>query len=72
MCVRLEVDGPVVEEFELSLRLAASHDIWRGTALSRWLITFGSSPRLWWCSVLLCALFACVVRVRVMYNCFFS
>jgi hypothetical protein len=35
---------------------------------------FGSSPRLWWCSLLLLALFACVVCVwwrslrRVMYN----
>ena len=33
MCVRLEGDSPIVEEFELPLRLAAGRDIWRGTAL---------------------------------------
>ena len=33
MCVRLEVDSPMVEEFELPLRPAASRNIWRGTAL---------------------------------------
>ena len=33
MCVRLEGDGPMVEEFEMSLWLAAGRDIWRGTAL---------------------------------------
>ena len=33
VCARLEGDSLVVEEFELSLRTAASRDIWRGTAL---------------------------------------
>ena len=33
MCVRLEGDSPMVEEFGLPLRPAAGHDIWRGTAL---------------------------------------
>jgi hypothetical protein len=33
MCVRLEVDRPVVEEFELSLWLATGHDFRRGTTL---------------------------------------
>ena len=33
VCARLEGDSPVVEEFELPLRTAASRDIWRGTAL---------------------------------------
>jgi len=33
VCVRLEGDGPMVEEFEMSLWLAAGRDIWRGTAL---------------------------------------
>ena len=32
-CVRLEVDSPMVEEFELPLRPAAGRGIWRGTAL---------------------------------------
>ena len=33
MCVRLEGDNPIVEEFELPLRPAAGRDICRGTAL---------------------------------------
>ena len=33
MCVRLEGDSPMVEEFGLPLRPAAGHDIWSGTAL---------------------------------------
>ena len=33
MCVRLEGDSPMVEEFGLPLRPTAGHDIWRGTAL---------------------------------------
>ena len=33
VCARLEGDSPVVEEFELPLRTAASRDIWRGTTL---------------------------------------
>ena len=33
MCVRLEGDSSMVEEFGLPLRSAAGHDIWRGTAL---------------------------------------
>ena len=71
----------MVEEFRWPLELAASCSFWRGTSL----VTtarfaggfFGSSPRLWWCSVLLCALL-CVLFVwwwcslwRVVYECFF-
>ena len=33
VCVRLEDDHPVVEEFELSLRIAAGGGIWHGTTL---------------------------------------
>ena len=33
MCVRLEEDGPVVEEFELSFWLAAGRNFCRGTTL---------------------------------------
>ena len=33
MCVRLEGDSPMVEEFELPLWPATGRDIWRGTAL---------------------------------------
>ena len=33
MCVRLEGDSPMVEEFGLPLRPAAGRDIWRGTTL---------------------------------------
>ena len=33
VCVQLEDDHPVVEEFELSLRIAAGRGIWRGTML---------------------------------------
>ena len=33
MCVRLEGDSPMVEEFELQPRPAGGRDIWRGTAL---------------------------------------
>jgi hypothetical protein len=33
MCAQLEDDGPVVEEFELSLWLALGRYIWRGTTL---------------------------------------
>ena len=33
VCARLEGDSPMVEEFELPLRLAAGRDFWRGTAL---------------------------------------
>jgi hypothetical protein len=32
--VRLESGSPLVEEFGLPLRLAAGHDLWRGTALA--------------------------------------
>jgi hypothetical protein len=31
--VRLEIDGPVVEEFELSLWLAVGRDFWHDTSL---------------------------------------
>ena len=33
MCVRLEDDHPVVELFELSLKIVAGRGIWRGTTL---------------------------------------
>ena len=33
VCVRLEGDSPMVEEFRLPLRPVAGHDIWRGTPL---------------------------------------
>ena len=33
MCARLEGDSPMVEEFELRLRLAMGRDFWRGTML---------------------------------------
>jgi hypothetical protein len=33
VCVRLEEDNPVVEEFGLSLWLVAVRDIWHGTSL---------------------------------------
>jgi uncharacterized membrane protein len=69
--VRLESDSPLVEEFGLPLRLAAGHDFgvaqrWRRRRSSRWFASV-SSPRLWWCSVLLCALFVCVVCVVVVF-----
>ena len=59
----------MVEEFEVPLRLAAGCCFWRGTALVTTAqfaaVSFASSPRLWWCSVLLVALFACVCVVVV-------
>jgi hypothetical protein len=33
MCVRLEDDGPMVEEFELSLRLTVGRDFWCDTTM---------------------------------------
>ena len=33
LCVRLEDDHPVVELFELSLKIVAGRGIWRGTTL---------------------------------------
>ena len=68
MCVRLEGDSPLVEEFELPLWLAAGRGFWHGTALATaaqftaaqfTAATFASSPSLWWCSVLL-DVFVCV------------
>ena len=71
MCVQLEGDSPLVEEFALSLWLAAGCGFWRGTALATTAqfaaASFASSPSLWWCSVLLGVLFACVVCVVVVY-----
>ena len=61
----------MVEEFEVPLRLAAGRSFWRGTALATMaqfvVASFASSPSLWWCSVLLGALFACVVCVVVVF-----
>ena len=71
MCVRLEGDSPLVEEFELPLWLAAGRGFWRGTTLATTALfaaaSFASSPSLWWCSVLLGVLFACVVCVVVVF-----
>ena len=59
----------MVEEFEVPLRHAVGRGFWRGTALATTAqfaaASFASSPSLWWCSVLLGALFACVVCVIV-------
>jgi hypothetical protein len=67
VCVRLEGDGLMVEEFEMLPLLAAGCDFRRGTMLATTAQFtggfFGSSPGLWWCSVMLCALLACVVCV---------
>ena len=61
----------MVEEFEVPLRLAAGCCFWCGTALARpaqfAAVSFASSPSLWWCSVLLGVLFACVVGVVVVF-----
>ena len=61
----------MVEEFELALRPAAGRGIWRGTALATTAqfaaVSFASSPSLWWCTVLLSVLFACVVCVVVVF-----
>jgi hypothetical protein len=69
--VQLEGDSPLVEEFELSLWLAAGRSFWRGTALATTAqfaaASFASSPNLWWCSILLGVLFTCVVCVVVVY-----
>ena len=72
MCVQLEGDSPLVEEFELPLWLVvAGRGFWRGTALAMTAqfvaASFTSSPSLWWCSVLLGELFACVVCVVVVF-----
>jgi hypothetical protein len=70
--VRLESDSHLVEElFELPLRLAVGRNFkvaqhWRWRRSSQW-FAWGSSPRLWWCSVLLCALFVCVACVVVVF-----
>ena len=61
----------MVEEFEVPLRLAAGRGFWRGIALATTAqftaASFASSPSLWWCSVLLGVLFACVVYVVVVF-----
>ena len=71
MCVQLEGDSPLVEEFELPLWLAAGRGFLRGTTLATTAqfvaASFASSPSLWWCSVLLGVLFACVVCVVVVF-----
>ena len=62
----------MVEEFEVPLRPAAGRGFWRGTALAMTTqfaaVPFTSSPSLWWCSVLLGVLFACVVCVVVVFT----
>ena len=71
MCMQLEGDSPLVEEFELPLWLAAGRGFWRGIALATTAqftaASFASSPSLWWCSVLLGVLSACVVCVLVVF-----
>ena len=61
----------MVEEFEVPLRFAAGCGFRRGTALATTTqfaaVPFASSPSLWWCSVLLSVLFACVVCVVVVF-----
>jgi hypothetical protein len=63
--VRLEDDGLVVEEFELPLWLAAGRGFCRDTTLvttARFTAaSFGFSPRLRWCRVLLGKFVWCVV-----------
>ena len=62
----------MVEEFEVPLRLAMGCGFWRGTAFATTAqfatASFASSPSLWWCSVLLGVLFACVVYVVVVFT----
>jgi hypothetical protein len=70
VCVWLEGDGPIVEELEMLLLLAAGRNFRRGTTLATTAVQFtggffGSSPSLWWCSVMLCSLLACAVCVVV-------
>ena len=56
----------MVEEFRVAA-MVCSGPRWCGTALATTaqlaVGSFGFSPSLWWCSVLLCVLFACVVWV---------
>ena len=56
----------MVEEFRVAA-MVCSGPRWCGTALATTALlavaSFGFSPSLWWCSVLLCVLFACVVGV---------
>jgi hypothetical protein len=74
--VRLEGDGPMVEELELLLKIAVGREFWRDTTLvTTAQLTggfFGSSPSLWrWCSVLLYVvsmLFVWCSLRRVMYT----
>jgi hypothetical protein len=56
-CVWLEGDLPMVEEFRVAA-MVCSGSRWCGTALATTtqlaVVSFGFSPSLWWCSVLLC------------------
>ena len=62
----------MVEELEVPLRLGASRNFWRGTALAMTAqfaaVSFASSPNLWWCSVLLGVLFVCIICVVVVFG----
>ena len=64
--VWLEGDLPMVEEFRVAA-MVCNGPRWCGTALATTaqlvVVSFGFSPSLWWCSVLFCVLFACVVLV---------
>ena len=61
----------MVEEFEVPFRLAAGRGFRRGTTSATTAkfaaVSFTSSFSLWWCSVLLDVLFACVVCVVVVF-----
>jgi len=65
VCVQLEDDHPVVEEFELPLAIAAGCGFWRGTMLvttAQFAVTYFwllSQVVMVWCSVVWCA-FVCV------------
>ena len=61
----------MVEEFEVPLRIAAGRGFRRGAVLATTaqfvVASFAFSPSLWWCSVLLGVLFACVICVMVVF-----
>ena len=61
----------MVEEFEVPLRIAAGRGFRRGAVLATTaqfvVASFAFSPSLWWCSVLLGVLFACIVCVVVVF-----
>jgi hypothetical protein len=73
LCMWFKGDSPMVEKFQLATRACSGIQllVWRiigDDDATRW-PTFSSSPRWWWCSVVLCA-FVCVgcTRQHVMYQ----